>query len=289
MKKNSFNILLLLAGLTILSCAPTGSDNPDSEPAQLDESLLVGQWFFDYGTNQDDFVNEILTVNADKSIVILRDVPNHPEEYEYYEGNYEIIDDENYGLTFKLNLVVGLHPVSKTMEEAGISLFYDLHSLSDDDILMYRYKRTFPDGTIQNFDPGVKNHYMKIKNGNAENLTGTWHVNKLATPNCTWEETWIFKSDGALEDFYEEDDYKAWYKGTCEVITQGDTVILHQTLTQESFDNITFSVLENPMEFWYEYKTYGSNLINMNCIKNKMDGIVHEKNPPVVNYYYRER
>ena len=107
MKKNSFNILLLLAGLTILSCAPTGSDNPDSEPAQLDESLLVGQWFFDYGTNQDDFVNEILTVNADKSIVILRDVPNHPEEYEYYEGNYEIIDDENYGLTFKLNLVVG--------------------------------------------------------------------------------------------------------------------------------------------------------------------------------------
>ena len=289
MKKNSFNILLLLAGLTILSCAPTGSDNPDSEPAQLDESLLVGQWFFDYGTNQDDFVNEILTVNADKSIVILRDVPNHPEEYEYYEGNYEIIDDENYGLTFKLNLVVGLHPVSKTMEEAGISLFYDLHSLSDDNILMYRYKRTFPDGTIQNFDPSVKNHYMKIKNGNAENLTGTWHVNKLATPNCTWEETWIFKSDGALEDFYEEDDYKAWYKGTYEVITQGDTVILHQTLTQESFDNITFSVLENPMEFWYEYKTYGSNLINMNCIKNKMDGIVHEKNPPVVNYYYRER
>ena len=43
------------------------------------------------------------------------------------------------------------------------------------------------------------------------------------------------------------------------------------------------------MEFWYEYKTYGPNLINLNCIKNKMNGNEQEKNPPVVNYYYREQ
>ena len=255
----------------------------------IDDSLLRGQWFFDYGSNQDDFANEVLTVNDDKTIVVLRDVPNHPEEYEYYEGDYDIINDEDYGLTLQLNLVTGLHPVSKTMVEAGISLFYDLHSLTADDILMYRYKRTFPDGTVQTFNPGVKNHYMKIHNGNAQNLTGIWHVNKLATPNCTWNETWVYKSDGTMEDFYEEGDDKSWFKGTYEVLIQGDAAILHQTLTQESSDNITFTEMENPMEFWYEYKTYGPNLINVNCIKNKMNGNEQEKNPPVINYYYREQ
>ena len=287
MKKFVFLIFTLYTSLIIISCPSSTSGVPESDPTEIDESLLVGEWFFNYGSNQDDFANEVLTINSGRAITLIRDVPNCPEEYEYYEGNYEIINDETYGLTLKVNLVIGFHPVSKTMVEAGISLFYDIKSLSTDDLLMYRYKRTYSDGTIQTFVPGVKNHYMKINTGDVKTLIGIWHVNKLGTPNCTWDETWNYNADGTMLDFYEEGDYKSLLKGTYDVFTQGDVVLLHQTLTHESFDNVEFTELSQPMEFWYEYKTYGKNLIKVDCIKNRIGGEEHVKNPPVLNYYYR--
>ena len=82
-------------------------------------------------------------------------------------------------------------------------------------------------------------------------------------------------------------DYKGWAKGTYEVTVQDGKSILHQVLTHESADNVTFTESTSPSEYWYEFKTYGENLLYLNCTKTKMNGEVHEHNPAIENYYYR--
>ena len=282
-----FKIILGLFAATLLFGCASDSQEEKKDSPESNEDLLTGQWFFNYGDDQDEFVNELLTCNADRTVKLLRDVPNHPDYYEYYEGTYEIIDDETFGPTFKLNMLIGWHPEKHEIVECGISNFYDLQSLTADNLLMDRYKRIYPNGEVETFDPAVKNHYLKVKNGTAASLKGNWKVNQLATPDCTWDESWTYNADGTMTDYYEEGDYKGWSKGTYEVTVQDGKSILHQVLTHESADNVTFTESTSPSEYWYEFKTYGENLLYLNCTKTKMNGEVHEHNPAIENYYYR--
>ena len=273
----------LLAGLVILSViVMTGCEHDDRKNDE--RAVLVGSWFYDYGDNQDNFVEEQLTVYDDYSVYVYHEDPTWKE---YRTGTCSIIEDETYGKTLVYNFTKFKPSLDAEYEDCIFDMYYSIQTLNEKEMEINRYKWNNA-GEIKTFDPPVKNKYVKNRPLTKENLAGTWRVNKKGTPNCTWDETWVYNADGTMEDSWEEGDDVGFYKGEYQVKTEGNKTVLYQKLTKESSDGTTYTDMASPMEFWYDFILCNEKVIQINCTKDKMGGEEHIKNPPIVNFYYRD-
>ena len=252
---------------------------------KIDErAVLVGSWFYDYGDNQDNFVEEQLTVYDDYTVYVYHEDPTWKE---YRTGTCSIIEDDTYGKTLVFNFTKFKPSLDAEYEDCIFDMYYSIQTLNEKEMEINRYKWNNA-GEIKTFDPPVKNKYVKNRPLTKENLAGTWRVNKKGTPNCTWDETWVFNADGTMEDSWDEGDYVGFYKGEYQVKTEGNKTVLYQKLTKESSDGTTYTDMASPMEFWYDFILCNEKVIQINCTKDKMGGEEHIKNPPVLNFYYRD-
>ena len=143
-------------------------------------------------------------------------------------------------------------------------------------------------GKKETFDPPKKNIYYKNKPLTKENLAGTWKVNKKGTPNCTWDETWIYNADSSMEDSWKEGEDVGFYKGEYQIKTEDNKTVLYQKFTKESGDGTTYADMTSPMEYWYDFVLCNEKVIQIICTKSKWGEEEHIKNPPIVNFYYRD-
>lgn len=285
MRNRLIALIKLLFVAAFILYSSSCDDKPETQLEEIDErAVLLGSWFWDYGDNQDNFVDEQLTVYDDYSVYVYHDDPTWKE---YRTGTCSIIDDETYGKTLVFNFDKYKPSFDSEYEDYQFDFYYSIQTLNDNRMELNRYKWNNA-GNLETFDPPKKNIYYKNKPLTKENLTGTWKVNKKGTPNCTWDESWIFNADGSMEDSWKEGDDAAFYEGEYQIKTENNKTILYQKFTKESEDGTTFTDLPSPMEFWYDFVLCNEKVIKIICTKDKMDGAEHIKNPPVVNFYYRD-
>ncbi len=293
MRKFLSQVLKFLAAAVIIVCGVSCASTSGSESGAKNEVIeaykkaIVGNWFWNYGYDQNNFANEQGIFNKDGTFELFYIVP---EQSEYDRGDYSIINDEKYGPVLKLHLKQWKEKLEQDWQDTDVKIYFAIHSIDDNRILMSRYKRDFTGigWTVQNFDPGVLNDYRRIIDGNAENLIGKWTVNKFGTPGIDWDESWVFNADGTMEDYWvygEEEPVK--YKGKYEVIKEKTGSVLHTTLTSGQNESGTFE-LNPPMEFWIDYKTCGENLIKVRSLRNIIGGEKHDSSRDCDDFYYRE-
>ena len=267
---------------------------PAPDPMLTSENPVVGSWFFNCGYNPDVFANDYMVFKDDGTVYLSHEEPGYCE---YDTGTYSIIEDAEHGSVLVLNItwykyIEGNYVEYSTdiAENFDLHLYYSISSVDEDKFIFYRFKRDFSamNGPVYEFNPPVLQDFSRIKKGTKDHLIGTWKFNKRGTQDADWEETWVFNDDGTMESFWSEGADSTKYKGNYEVITGQTGSVLHQTLTQESADGITYTNLTQPMEFWYDYLIDNDYVINVNCTKDKIDGEEHVQNPPIVNFYYRD-
>lgn len=310
MKKNFSNFARRILNLTLaalilctLSCASTDSSGKNTKnstksakttkAADIDTKLFYGTWFWDFGYDQNQFANEQLILNRDGTFELYH---IQPEWFEYDNGIWSIIDDEEYGAALLLNLKNGKSRVEDELSSIDVKIYFAIHSASENELVMYCYKRDFTamGWIIQTFNPGVFNHYFKIKDGTAKNLTGRWISNPRGITNTEpCKEIYTFYDDGTVEDMWTEgNNPPEYFKGTYEIQKEKNGNVFHNKMTHVSSDNISFKEINPPMEFWYEYKMIGENLISMKFIKNNINGQENiaepTDNPAKVDFYYRD-
>lgn len=290
MKKNFYKLVKLVCVSAILlacvSCADQTKEQPDPKPQPDEKDFIIGTWFWNYGYNQDLFVKDLVTFYEDGMIDIIHE---SQKEVEYDKGTYSIIQDKKYGKTLLLNLTKYKDNKGDTWEDTDAKMYFAIETLTDDRFIFYRFRRDFSAmgyGVFE-FDPPWINDFSKVKNGTKQNLAGKWKFNKRGTPDADWEETWTFNADGTMESKWEETGSTNYYKGEYQVIEKNGKSVLYQKLTKESADGTTFTDRAQPMEFWYDYFIDNENVINVNCTKDKIDGVEHPQNPPIENFYYR--
>ena len=299
MKKNFYKLVKLVFVSAILlacvSCADSPKQIENPEQTQIPENPtpeenIIGTWFWNYGYNQDLFANDYIIFNEDKTVYLSHE---EPEYKEYDKGTYSITENAEHESILTLNIkwfkyLEGDY-VDESPENFDLKLYYTISTLTKEKFIFNRFRRDFSamGGPVYKFDPPVIQDFSKIKNGTKENLTGTWKFNKRGTPDADWEETWTFNADGTMESKWEETGSTNYYKGEYQVIEKDGKSVLYQKLSKESADGTTFTDMTQPMEFWYDYFIDNENVINVNCTKNKIDGVEHPKNPPIENFYYR--
>ena len=293
MRKFLSQVLKFLVAVVIIvcgvSCASTGGSESGAKNEVIEayKKAIVGNWFWNYGYDQNNFANEQGIFNKDGTFELFYIVP---EQSEYDRGDYSIINDEKYGPVLKLHLKQWKEKLEQDWQDTDVKIYFAIHSIDDNRILMSRYKRDFTGigWTVQNFDPGVLNDYRRIIDGNAENLIGKWTVNKLGTPGIDWNESWVFNADGTMEDYWTEaGEETVKYKGKYEVKKEKDGSVIHTTLLKGQNGNESFEI-NPPMEFWIDYKTCGENLIKVRSLRNIIGGEKHDSERNSDDFYYRE-
>lgn len=293
MRKFLSQVLKFLAAAVIIVCGVSCASTSGSESGAKNEVIeaykkaIVGNWFWNYGYDQNNFANEQGIFNKDGTFELFYIVP---EQSEYDRGDYSIINDEKYGPVLKLHLKQWKEKLEQDWQDTDVKIYFAIHSIDDNRILMSRYKRDFTGigWTVQNFDPGVLNDYRRIIDGNAENLIGKWTVNKLGTPGIDWNESWVFNADGTMEDYWTEaGEETVKYQGKYEVKKEKDGSVIHTTLLKGQNGNESFEI-NPPMEFWIDYKTCGENLIKVRSLRNVIGGEKHDSERDSDDFYYRE-
>ncbi len=294
MKKNFYKLVKLVCVSAILLACVSCADGPKPDTQPTYEDSIVGTWFWNYGCNPDYFVNDCIIFKDNGTVYISHE---DPEYCEYDTGTYSIIEDEEHGSVLDVNITWYKYIEGDSVEYStdvsdnfDLHLYYSISTLNEDKFIFHRFKRDFSSmgGPTFEFDPPVLQDFTRVKNGTKEYLIGTWKFNRRGTPDADWEETWTFKSDGTMEDFWHEGTDSTFYKGEYQVITQDNKSVLYQKFTQESADGTTYTNLPQPMEFWYDYLIDDEYVINVNCTKDKIGGEEHVQNPPIVNFYCRD-
>lgn len=187
------------------------------------------------------------------------------------KGTYEIVNDAKYGQTLKMNITSFKNNTMTDFANVNVLLSFKCYFDDDDTMHLDRYKKDFTNqgGTAYEFDPPRENTYYRIKDGTKELLTsGKWRVQKIGTPDCDWDEEWTFNDDGTMVDVWTEAGKSPeTYNGTFEVIQENGKNILYHTLDWG----------ETKPEWWYEYKSYGPNLISVQLKLTKMQNFLQLK------------
>lgn len=269
-----------------ISCASTGSSPKEAE-VNFDTNALLGTWFWNFGYDQDQLVNEQITFKKDKTFELFHIQPGEWGEWD--NGVYSIINEPKHGTTLLLNIKSFKNAADAKWESTDVKLYFGIDSFSPDHLLMNRYRRDFTavGWTVQDFDPGICNDFHKVTDGTKENLIGKWNFNKKSR-SVSWDESWFFNEDNTIEVLTEEDGNKEVYKGTYAIEKAKTGIVLHQILTHINENDNGFKALNPPMEFWYDYKICNENLISVNTIKNKIGGEEHAYTPNIENFYYRD-
>lgn len=268
----------VVMGMTFISCESTGGTN--STPAsEINISKLPGTYFWDYGFDQSEFGNEQLTLNKDGTCSMFSIGPDWSE---FDKGNYSVVDDEKYGKTLVLNLLNWKEKVQDEWGSCNVKLTYILEKINDNEIIMHRTARDFSaqGGGIDYADPPIYQHYLRVKDGDASSLTGTWKMNKRLFQDMPFEVKWTLNEDGTLinEKFTEDDSFVREGVWNVEKNKQGSTLHVNYTTANGEADS---------EEYWYEYFSIGENLNELKCFKQKING----KEEPVETdavFYYRE-
>lgn len=296
-KKSLYKTLFLMTSallfVTFVSCKqPAGPEQNSEQPTEedsgkapekkpeppVDNNIFLGTWAWDYGYNQDNFSEERLTLNKDNTFIIQAKFPDGYTEDD--KGTYEIVTDSTYGKTLRLHITSWKDNTMQNFDSADVLLSYKCYFDGEDTMHLDRFKKDFSrqGGPVYDFDPPVRNIYYRVKDGTKENLAGKWHVNKLGTPDCDWDETWTFNTDGTMVDDWTEAGQSpdnGTYNGTYEVTQKDGKNMLHQILDWGT---------EKP-EWWYEYKSYGPNVISVQMVESTSEGKVSDA---PINYYYRD-
>lgn len=293
-KKSLYKTLFLMTSalfvVAFVSCKqPTGPEQSSEQPTEedsgkapekkpeppVDNNIFLGTWAWDYGYNQDNFSEERLTLNKDNTFIIQAKFPNGYTEDD--KGIYEIVTDSTYGKTLRLHITSWKDNTMQNFDSADVLLSYKCYFDGEDTMHLDRFKKDFSrqDGPVYDFDPPVRNIYYRVKDGTKDNLAGKWHVNKHGIPDCDWDETWTFNTDGTMvDDWTEAGQSPETYNGTYEVTQKDGKNMLHQILDWGT---------EKP-EWWYEYKSYGPNVISVQMVESTSEGKVSDA---PINYYYR--
>ena len=269
--------LQVLLSLTLIFFAtacehPAGAGDDDSDKSAIEQRIL-GTWAYDYGYNQDEFSNEELTFNADKTFIVKYG------EGEFESGTYKIENDKVHGLSIEWHFTEYGDKNGKIPSD--VTSLYKCTFDDDDTVHLDRFSRdrTKMGGMFETFDPPRENTYHRIKDGTKETLTsGKWNVVKNSSFWNNYDCSWEFTTDGNMIDHWTANGIKNEYQGQYEIVQENGKEFLYQKIFMGSETYYE--------EFWYNFKKLGPNLIHVIAEKHTTCGVEDTNDDNM--YFYRE-
>lgn len=285
MNKNFIKKLIAAAAViamwfSLFSCETTGNTAKSSSTGDFDYSKLTGSWFWDYGFDQKKFGNEELILNKDGTCSMFSIGPDWSE---YDEGKYSVINDEKHGASLVVNLLKAKEKAGDEWQSVDVKLYYALEKITDEEIIMHRYKRDFSamNNGIEYSEPAIYQHYMRIKDGSAAKFIGTWKMNSALFPGLPFEVKWTVNENGSLKNEKVSKDETVVREGVWDVSEGKNGSILHvkySTINGDSYSE----------EYWYEYFNIGSNLNKLIVFKQNINGKEEMIDAKEEMFYYRD-
>lgn len=240
-------------------------------------NLLIGTWAFDGRYNKALWSDNQITFNEDHTFETCS-IDN--SSYSSYSSNSEwdkgiwSVHTEQGNMILELHLTQWTKNIESGYQACDVKMYYTVNA-DGDELFLNRYKRIQNNEDYRYFDPSVINHFYRVKNGTVSQLLeGKWTLDKIRTPDFDYDETWTFNADGTMTS--DCSDFEGQIlTGTYDITEENGKVILHEQLT------VSEGITE---DWWYEYSSYGPDLIRADCFKVGND----EHEEPVVNYYYRD-